>query len=195
VLCRVHFASDATIVSVSGTFRASAGDDELLARFGRISGLSAIRYWSTTDHAWRPLITAAAALTDGVAGTVRADFSAAELATGRSVYLSQTDGRSAQPVTYKMRLRERHLGGFQIEIVNTTALRWWGLTLCKPGELTSNYLLEQQSPGIWTYLAVTTIGGPRWLTAGHENSVVNRAAAFYRHFVGLPDDLEPPAAP
>jgi hypothetical protein len=39
--------------------------------------------------------------------------------------------------------------------------------------------------------------GDRWhnrMIAGNASSAVNRAIAFYRHFVGIPTDREPPAA-
>jgi len=32
------------------------------------------------------------------------------------------------------------------------------------------------------------------LIAGNESSSLNRAVAFYRYFVGIPTDQEPPAA-
>ena len=33
------------------------------------------------------------------------------------------------------------------------------------------------------------------LLAVNQRSYVNRAVAFYRHFIGIPTDLDPPLAP
>jgi hypothetical protein len=93
-----------------------------------------------------------------------------------------------------MRLREIDSQHFLIETENLTPARWWALTLYKPGDLRSLYFLDQRSPGIWSYYSLTRIGGGQRLIAGHENSYINRAVALYRHFAGIPTDLEPPPA-
>jgi hypothetical protein len=47
--------------------------------------------------------------------------------------------------------------------------------------------LQQAGPGVWGYysLAATKVGASA-LTGGHEASFINRAAALYEHFAGLP---------
>jgi hypothetical protein len=94
-----------------------------------------------------------------------------------------------------MRVYERTSNGFIIESENRTAVRWWGLTVFRPGDIHSVYFLERREPGIWSYYAVTTIAGASWFTAGHEKSYINRMVALYRRTAGIPTDLEPPAAP
>jgi hypothetical protein len=82
-----------------------------------------------------------------------------------------------------------------IETENVTPVRWLALTLLKPGGLRASYSFRERSRGIWTYLGVTRIAEGSWLISGHENSYINRVVALYRHIVGIPTDLEPPAAP
>jgi hypothetical protein len=183
------------VVAVAGRFRDSGGADGLMARFGAISDLVGVRYWSVTDGSWRPLVASATALTGAASGQPRADFSAEEMRSSRDVYLAQRDSRSASEAVYRMRVRESTFDRFVIESGNVTSIRWWGLTLFGPGDIHSVYFLQQQEPGIWSYYAVTTIAGSSWFTAGHDKSYVNRMIALYRHTAGIPSDLEPPAAP
>jgi hypothetical protein len=183
-----------TLLAVAGTLQSTDGPDAVLSRFGRISGLLLVRYWSTTDQAWRPLVVTATALTQEVAGRARGDFTVAELKSGQDFYLSQRDSRGANEVIYRMRVRERTLTRFVIETQNVTPVRLWALTVFKPGNLRSLYFIEQYDPGIWRYYALTGVTDGSWLVAGHEKSYVNRAVALYRHFAGIPSDLEPPAA-
>jgi hypothetical protein len=191
----VSSADPSTLVAVAGTFQTAGGNAALLSQFGAVSKLLLVRYWSTTDHTWRPLVTAATALTKEVGGQPRKDFTTSEIESGQDLYLSQTDSRSTNEVVYRMRLRESHPQRFVIETENVTPVRWWALTLYKPGDLRSLYFLDQRSPGIWSYYSLTRIGGGRWLMAGHENSYINRVVAIYRHFAGILTDLEPPPAP
>ncbi len=46
----------ASLITTTARFRYSGGVDALLTRVGAISGLTAIRYWSTTRQRWTPLI-------------------------------------------------------------------------------------------------------------------------------------------
>jgi hypothetical protein len=183
-----------TLVAVAGSFRSSDDSAGLLARFGTISGLLTIRYWSVTDHAWLPLVTAATALTAQVSGQSRGDFTSVEVGSGRDLFLSQRDNRASTDVVYRMRVRESAGDRFIVETENLTPVRWWGLTLFSPAEIQAVYFLQERTAGVWSYYSLTKIGGGSWLTAGHEMSYVNRAVALYRHLAGIPTDLEPPAA-
>jgi hypothetical protein len=187
-------ASFRTLVAVAGSFRSSDDSAGLLARFGTISGLLTIRYWSVTDHAWLPLVTAATALTAQVSGQSRGDFTAVEVGSGRDLFLSQRDNRASTDVVYRMRVRESAGDRFIVETENLTPVRWWGLTLFSPADIQAVYFLQERTAGVWSYYSLTKIGGGSWLTSGHEMSYVNRAVALYRHLAGIPTDLEPPAA-
>ena len=50
------------LVVLAGSFADPGTAQDLLARFGAISRMTAIRYWSVTDQAWGPLVTSATAL-------------------------------------------------------------------------------------------------------------------------------------
>jgi len=184
-----------TLVATAGTFRAPGGSSEILSGFGSVSSLLLVRYWSTTDHGWLPLVTAATAMTSADHGQARADFTAKELASGRDVFMSQRDNRSASDVVYRMRVRESTDQRIVIETENVTPVRWWAVTLFPPGALRSVYFLDERSRDIWSYYALTKVAGGSWLVAGHEKSYINRVVALYRHLVGIPTDQEPPAAP
>jgi hypothetical protein len=183
------------LVSVAGSFADPAGTQGILTRFGEVSKLLSVRYWSTTDQKWRPLVLTATALTTRDSGQPRQDFTNAELQNGQDVYFSQRESRGAGEVVYRMRVRESNTARLVIETENVTPVRWLAFTLLKPGGLRSSYSFRERSRGIWTYLGVTRIAEGSWLISGHENSYINRVVALYRHIVGIPTDLEPPAAP
>jgi hypothetical protein len=182
------------VVALAATFRNNEGRDALLSRFGAISQWVGIRYWSTTDQAWRPLFRASAALTDA-SGPPRGDFTLAEMVGGKPLYFSQTDGRTQRPIISKMRILETTAQSFIVQTENVTAVRWSLLTLFAPGELRSVYFLNQAASGLWRYYSLTGFNGPRWLPADSKKSYINRTVALYRHFTGIRTDLEPPAAP
>jgi hypothetical protein len=59
----------------------------------------------------------------------------------------------------------------------------------------SIYFLDRESDGVWRYYGMVRTGkNASRLTAGNASSAINRAVAFYRHFVGIPTAQEPPAA-
>jgi len=182
-----------TLVSTVARFRAD-GAEGLLQRIGDISGLTGIRYWSTTHHSWRTLIVNAAALA-GPGGRARPGFSAAELMPGSIRYFRQSDSLSGK-ATYKMQVVSASPDRLVFEIENMTGLHYMLLPLFPPHELQAIYFLERESPDIWRYYSIARTGkDASSLASGHDASAVNRAAAFFRHFAGIPTDQEPPAAP
>lgn len=183
------------IVAVAGRFRSVDDVNGLLARFGAVSNLPSMRYWSVTDRSWRPLVTSSTALVAAMAGQPRGDFTSSELRSGRDLYFSQKDSRGASEAVYRMRARESSAERIVLDTDNVTPIRWWGLTLFGPGDLRSVYILERQEPGIWSYYSLTRIAGKSWLSGDHDKSYINRIVAMYRHLAGIPSDLEPPPAP
>jgi hypothetical protein len=183
------------LVTVASTFENPGGAPAILERFGEVSKLLSVNYWSTTEKKWRPLVLAAAALATRDSSQHRDDFTNAELQSGQDVYFSQTDSRGAGEVIYRVRVRESSRARLVIETENVTAVRLFALTLLKPGGMRALYFFEERSRGIWTYYGLTRIAEGSWLISGHENSYINRVVALYRHIAGIPTDLEPPAAP
>ena len=82
------------LVALAGSFHHSGSVDDLLSRFGAVSTLRNIHYWSVTDKNWDTLITDASALAGPDAGLRRPDFTAAEMKEGDQ-YLVQYDNRSS----------------------------------------------------------------------------------------------------
>ena len=167
----------------------------LLARVGTISALRSIQYWSTTNKKWGPLSSDASALTSPDPKSRRPDFSPSELVKAAELYYWEDDTRTGSAV-YRLRVSESTPERFIIASENITPIRRFWLTLFKPGALQSVLVIEHVAPGIFTAFVLNRSGnGASVLTAGHESSYVNRAAAVYRQLAGIKTDQEPPAAP
>ncbi len=185
-----------TLVALAGRLQLAGGADQVLGRFGAISMLRGVRYWSTSDGAWRPLASSASALDGPDPGWRRADFTAAELRSGQDAYFVQHDSRSSSEVVYRMRVLESGVDRVVVGTENVTPIRLMVVTLFQPGALQVVHILQRLSPTSWGYygLSRTTQEGTSSLAGGHESSYVNRAAALYRFIAGVPTDRDPPLA-
>lgn len=177
------------VVVLAGTFSHPDGADGLLARFGAVSKLRGIRYWSASDKAWRTLITDAFALDGPESRRRRPDFSVVELAQARDVYFAQRDSSFSDTVVYGMRASNDRPDRIAVQMDNVSTIWLYGMPLFAPGELRSVHFLDRLGPQRWGYYALTSAGAR---AAGHEESFVNRAVAFYRHVIGVPTDRDPP---
>jgi hypothetical protein len=185
--------SGGVLVALAGSFPYRGGVDGLLARFGAISALAGIQYWSVTEGGWRTLITHATALDGPDVTHPRADFTLAAMRGGHDLYFAQTDNRSSGDVVYRMRVREIGPGGFTVVIENVSPVSRFLITLFDPGDLQAVHYLARQGPDVWGYYGLAWAGEsmPSLLGIG-EASYANRAQALYRHFVGDPKDRAPP---
>lgn len=181
------------VVAVAGRIREPGGVAVLLARFGAFSSLAGVRYWSETEQSWQTLITVAYSVVDAAGTTRRGDFRPEEMLPGVALYSAERDNRSSQNVIYRMQVLERAQDRIVVSITNVSPVSRYLVTLFAPGELQTTYFLDRLGPDDWGYYALSgaTTG---FLTGGHPASWINRAIAFYRHFAGIPTDLEPPAA-
>jgi hypothetical protein len=193
-----------TLVALAARFHYDGGADGLLRRFGAISELTGVRYWSVNKGRWRGLLEEAHAMTGDAReiedGKARADFSTTELRASREVYFYQNDYGPAGGAIYRMRLLEATPTRLVLAIENVTAVKMLFMTAFAPGALQSVYFLNLLAPdeGIWGYYSLTrgTISHVGGLLAERQTaSYVNRAAAVYRHIAGIPTDQEPPVAP
>ena len=166
----------------------------LLARIGAISTLLPVQYWSTTEHKWRPMVSAAAAVVSPNSRQPRADFSPTELLAPGDKYYSMTDTRSGRATVYRLRVRSPRAAELTVDIVNVDPVKQWAITLYAPGGVHTLYLLQQRAPGTWSYYSITRLLPDTFLAEGHDKSYINRAVALYRHLVGIPTNTEPPAA-
>lgn len=183
------------LVAAAGRFRHAGSSDELLARVGAISRFTTIRYWSVTRGHWRRMIQDAAALDGADPTSRRADFAPDELTPGRVLHYLQEDNDPTRPVVYRLEVRERTPDRVVLALANETPIAIAILDVAEPEGYQFLYVLEREAGEVWRYynlyrarLALDLL--PR----DPEASMINRAAAIYRYMVGVPTDLEPPAA-
>lgn len=180
-------------VKLAGRFKFAGGVDDIAKRLGAISATRGLLYWSVTDAAWRPLIEDAMALQGKPDGPPRADFSAAEVRSGRTLYFGQDDTRSTGTNIYAMTVRRATDARLVVEVVNVSAVKLAFVTLFEPRSLISVHVFERTTDDIWNYRGVTVVRDGL-MVDGHEKSFVNRAAAYYRFLIGVPADRDPPLA-
>jgi hypothetical protein len=181
------------LTAVAASFRSEDGIDRLLTRFGAISTLTGVRFWSASDRSWKPLMEAAAALNGPGASPARPDFSPLEMKSGEALYFVQGGGRIGDVVN-RVRVREARPDRLVIEAENVTPIRFSVIRLFGAGELQTLYVLERQAPGVWTYYSLTRVGrGASSLVSSHVDSFVSRAVALYLHFAGLPPERALPS--
>ena len=187
--------SAAMWVTVASVVHSDDSQNALVRRFGAISELITARYWSTTDQKWRPLVSSAAAISGASSTQPRGDFSTTELTAGDGHYYLVVDSRSGHPTAYQLRLRQSRPGRIVVETSNVDTIKQLGITLYAANGLETWYFLERRSPDVWAYYSITRILPTSFLARGHEKSYINRAVALFRHYMRLPTDAEPPAAP
>ena len=174
------------LVGLTGRFRSRDDAEGILARFGRVSHLTTVRYWSVTRGACRDLIEEAFALAEPEADQRRTDFSAEELAAGRTLYFFQDDNGPGGGAVYRLQVRELAPDRLIVETENVGAILVLLLPLFKPGELRALYVLERSAKDVWSYYSLTgTTAGTSPLAGGHEASYINRALALYGYIAGV----------
>ena len=182
------------LTALAGQFRFDGSVDDLLLRFGAQSAWRGIRYWSITDGRWDTLITDAAALDSSNHRQRRTDFTLPELKSGADLYFLQKDNRSSDAVIYRMRVTAVEPNRLVVTIENASAVSVFIFTLFDPGDLESTYIFEKLRPTDWGYYSLSGVREAAAVIGNHEASYLNRAAAIYRHLLGIPGDQEPPLA-
>ena len=180
-------------ITVASVIETAQRAEDIIRRFGAISELLDVQYWSTFDHGWRPMVSTAFAVASAGADQARADYSSTELA-GISRYYRVTDTRTNVPVSYRMVVHPSPNGQILVETSNVDPITKWGITLYRPDGVHTVYILSERSPGVWAYYSITRGVPASFLAKGHAESYINRAVALYRHYMRLPTAAEPPAA-
>lgn len=176
-------------VTVAGRIPAQ-GPEDILNRLGAISLLPGIKYWSVTDEQWNVLVTSAAALSSD--RTEREDFTAHELANGEHFYFQQSDNRSSGDVIYRGEILYADPGRIIVIVENVSPVKYLLFTVFRPGAIRSAYVFQKVGPDIWGYYNLYGVK-EKWESSGKERqSYIHRAIAMYRHFAGIPTDLNPP---
>jgi len=190
----IGWAADSftVLTAIAGNFRFDGSIDDLLARFGALSKWRGITYWSVTDGSWQTLIADAAALDGSNHQQRRADFTLPELKSGSELYFLQKDNRSADPVIYRMRVTAIEPNRLVVAIENVSAVSLFVFTLFYPGDLKSTYIFKKVSQAGWGFYSLSGVRESAAVIGNHEASYLNRAAAIYRHLVGISGDQEPP---
>ena len=112
---------------------------------------------------------------------------------GRVLYYEEVDNLSGKAI-YRMRILTNSPTRLVFAVENFSTIRYHLLPIFHPGELQSIYFLDRESDKVWRYYGMVRTGKRvNSLIAGNEASFVNRAVAFYRNLVGIPDTQEPPA--
>ena len=182
--------------ALAGSFRFDGTTRDLVGRFGAVSTLRGIRYWSVSDRGWKTLVESAAAVEHPDRRTQRQDFSVTEMTSGNVLYFVQRDNRSSGDVLYAMRVREAGPGHLRVDVENASTVKLLFFSLYKPGELQSSFFIDRLSPGIWGfYILSRSLNTPSLMPGDPGQSSANRAIAFYRHFIGEQTDHDPPIAP
>jgi hypothetical protein len=175
----------AVLVTFTARFRHDGPAEALLTRFGAISKLTTVRYWSVTEKKWQPLFVKAQA--------PGGDFPLERLKSGQELRFEQRDNRL--PVTTIQGLSVRHFDAdrMHVEIRNAEAVELVFVEIAKPGDLRTAHVLAREAEGVWRYDSITRVASaPTLLGGGNDSSWINRANALYRLIAGIPTDLEPP---
>jgi hypothetical protein len=176
---------DGVLVALAGSFHFNRTTDELLKRFGAISSLKNLQYWSVTDGGWQTLITSASALDSPDGGHSRGDFTLAVMKSGKDLYFAQQDNRTSEEVVYRMKVSDLSADGFTVAVENVTPVRSFMLTLFDPGDLQSVHFVKRESPGVFRFYGLAFAGESLASSlALPEASYVNRALALYGHLSG-----------
>lgn len=183
-----------TLVSIAARFRYIYGAESLLRHIGAISEMTGLRYWSTTHKQWRTFIVDAYAVTDSQSGRLRENFTPTELTVGKDYYFQQIDNLSGKAV-YRLSIIDASARRIVLTVENVSTMRYHFIPILHPGELQSVYFLDYESNNIWRFYSIMRTGrDANRLIAGNQSSSINRAVAFYRFIVGIPDTQEPPGA-
>jgi hypothetical protein len=183
-----------TLVTIFARFRYTSGATGLLHHFGAISELTGMRYWSTTNQQWQTLVKDAHALTWLEPSQRRQDFTPEEMREGKILYFEEIDNLSGRAI-YRMHIAKASADSLVVDIENVSTMHYLFIPLFHPGDLQSIYFLDRESENVWRYYGIVRSGTKaNRMIAKNESSAINRAVAFYRYFVGIPTDREPPAA-
>lgn len=183
------------MVAVAGSFRFDGGFEVLLARVGAISATKGVRYWSTTEKTWHPLVIDAFALSGPDPAQRRSDFTAAQVAKGQDLYYAQSDNRSSGKTVYRARVVAAESERLVVETENTSPMKMAVLTMFDAGGMQTVYFIERRSPDTWNFFSLSRSRmASALLPTGSDASYINRSVAFFRHVAGIPTDQEPPPA-
>lgn len=184
----------AVLVAAAGRLR-SAHVEGLLGRIAEISALPEIRFWSVMRDAWQPLFETASAVTGPDGRTHRADFSPAELVTGARLYMLADQNDPLDAIVQRLTVIERGSDRLIVELENVSSGHMALMEILPVGGARTLFYMQREVDDIWTFYSLIRVAdrAPDLLSPPRA-SWINRAAALYRWFAGIPTDQEPPPA-
>lgn len=187
-------AEHAVLVAAAGRMR-SDGVEGLLGRIAEISALPEIRFWSVMREAWQPLFKTASAVTGPDGRARRADFAAAELVTGAQLYMLADQNDPLDAIVQRLSVVERGPDRLVIELENVSSGHMALMEILPVGGARTLLHMQREAGDVWTFYSLIRVAdrAPELLSPPRA-SWVNRAAALYRWFAGIPTDQEPPPA-
>jgi hypothetical protein len=169
------------VIAIAGHMTA-ADRDAVLVRLGAISKMKGIQYYSVTESAWRELIKDASALGGPDPGNRRADFSADEVASGKTLYFLEEDNRSSHAVVYSMHLTAADANHVMVETANMSPVKSFLITLYPPGALRAAYVFTRLDGSDWgLYVVSASTDDASNMVTLAKASYVNRAQALFRY--------------
>jgi hypothetical protein len=179
-------------VTLTGRLAAATADG-LLQRFGAVSALRGLSYWSFSENRRETLIRDAFPVNIAGDRNSSSDFNVEEMKNGADLFFRQTDNRSASGVVYRMRVLDHAPHRLMIAVENASPVRFLFMTLFQPGDLQTIYLLEQAKDKSWSYYNLSGIRGSSMATgSGSEKSYMSRALSMFAHFAGREIADKPP---
>jgi len=192
--CHVSLNSKALLtVSLAATFSHDGTVEDIAARLGAVSQMQGLKYWSTTDNNWRVLVESASALTSADKSSIRKDFTAEEILSGKSLYTAQNDTRSWGLNVFVMNLLASSKDQITITSQNIKPVRLGLLKLFDSGDLQTVVYISRANDTNWHYYSLAVIKDST--LPAPEKSLINRQASLYRHLTGQQPDGKPPLSP
>ncbi len=181
------------VIALSGRFHNDGTLEALAARIGAVSTLEGLPYWSVSDRRWRPLISVSYAIESPALTEPRPDFTAADVLSGRTLYMAQRDTRSHGLNIYALEATSPSVDQLIVTTTNHTGIRFLLATLFEPQALVSTVVFTRIRGDQWGYFGLTVVR--EGVVRSREASFINRAAALQRFFTGQRPDAEPPLSP
>lgn len=182
------------VIAVAARFANTLGADAIAGRVARVSNYRLLRYHSKYRNRWRPMVKDAFAVSDTPDAHAppqksrRGDFTEADLAAGRAIRYWVKDNSLMGGVIYRLTVRERTEERFVYEVENETALTFLTIDAVAPGQFRQLHVFERDggAPDGWRYYALV-VGRIKWFRPS-PHSFISRAAAYFHHVTGAPDE-------
>ena len=172
-----------SLMAAVGRFKTEGGMDAIAGRLAAISDLLKVRYFAF-DKGWKNLYTGAYALPDGNSDAKRADFSADDIQTGKTLRFWKEENSALGGIVYRISVLERTENRLVYTVVNETAAKALMFTASEPGEFRQYYFVERDQDNTWRYYNIVEarIGaGPFSVSS---RSFQSRAIAHFRQLAG-----------